>query len=678
MDNSSVTKLPLLLAVGLFTLACNASADPTTKPPMQTQRGLFKRHLIAAPAGQGGWGGKWAVTDENGREAILIKLWTGAGSQARKTLLWVDAATGKSEELIPPGGSRGNGSHSTYLSRKNRLYDIVATHDGPSHFYEFDVSTRQWLAHRTLVLDGIHRFAHSFIEDDSGKIYAGILGPGGGLLRFDPETGELNNLGRLLADDWLVYPHLMTDSAGWVYAATAHKEAHIVAYSDATGFLPLNLSKEVGLVRGAKVFRGKNGRAYIQFNSKSTLWFEAYEGQIKQLPAPPNEEEVLTNRGWRPWNRFESGTEITSLYVSSRVATLRASDGSERTLHFDYPSRGIQVYSLCAGDDGKVYGSTGIPLRFFAYDPATNQREHFGLGDYSGHINDMIGLNGKIYGAIYGLGQIIEVDPTQPWTDAPLEPSGNPHSAYRQPEGVDYISRPLVITGKPGGDQLFVGGLPYRVAAGGGLLIYNLSSKTTRMIPPGELVPEHGLKSLAILKKPLLAGGSSATAGTGGKPSTKPAEVFLFNTEEDKVVHRVCFPKGTFEILDLVSPDGETVIGIGTTRSPNQTFAFRFTTDDPTAVQRIDLTAFGTPIQPQGSRVFSVAPNGDIYLLFREAILLLDQKNWQVSLATTSPAPITVGSAWVGDRLFFASLADLWSWTPPKPPANGAPPTPTE
>lgn len=614
----------------------------------------FYNHGVAAPVGQAGWGGIHAVINAKGERQILVKLWTGSNPVERR-LLRVGVDTGKSEILVPDDGAQGSGGFSTFLSLRNRFYDTVGKR-GYVAFYEYDVGSGEWLVQKKIESDGDHGYAMSFTETDEGVIYMGALNSQGGrLYGYDPDSQEIRDHGPLLeGTDWLVYPHLTSDDQGWVYAAIRHKEARIVAFHPVHGKRELLPEEKWVTVKNVRPYRSRNGKAYVRFDQDQ--WYELYEGVLVEVESGAG-DAVLTSSGWKDDREFGDGSRIESISVPDRQATIREKDGKPRTLLFEYDSAGRSIYSLEAGQDGMLYGATGIPLRFFRYNPETGDKADWGLANYGGHINDMVAVGHDIYGAIYSNGALIRMDTRKAWENKPLGRGGNP--SQLNPGNADLYGRPFILHEHSGGEHLLLGGNPARARSGGGMLIYSIREGTSVEYSAEQLVPGQGISSLVSLKEGTVVGGSTVQVVTGGVASATQPELFLFDWKERRVVQRVVFEEAFSRVMDMISPDGKSVYGI---LSGDTTILFYFDSSDVEQIHSIPLSEYGRPAGSQAERILSVGPDGNLYILFRDKILRLGVQDHRIEIVAQSPVTIGTGSAWIGDRLFFSSGSEIWSW----------------
>ena len=141
-----------------------------------------------------------------------------------------------------------------------------------------------------------------------------------------------------------------------------------------------------------------------------------------------------------------------------------------------------------------------MPLRIWIYDPSDNRMiGDWGIGTYSGHVNDWARQGDKVYGAISSSGSLIELDPKHPPDGKSLDKATNPVRLYGdEPEGINLFGRAHVVFAHPDDTHVLVGGNPRRALAGGGMLIHSVQTGESQLLGPDVLVPDQGIgKGLA-------------------------------------------------------------------------------------------------------------------------------------------------------------------------------------
>lgn len=614
-------------------------------------------HGVAAPVGQAGWGGVHATVDGEGKRIILIQLWTGHGANMARRLLVVDAKTGETDIVNPPVGDEGTGltgSFGTFLSSKNRFYNVHKERN-QVWFIEYDVAKGEWTGVYKGPVSSTNMFANTFTEDDQGIVYAGLL-PTGQLLAIDPESEQLTDHGRFSKPGHRTDPVLGTDSKGWVYAAMLYQKSDVLAWrpgeNEPVSIIPEGQSRAV---TSANVYRGKNGKVYVKFSGQNN-WYELYEGQLSQVNRP-DPVQVLRRGGWRDPMEFPDGSRIASISVPNKVATVRNTDGSEHTIEFEYDSTGRAIYSLEAGPDGNIYGSTGIPLRFFRFNPETGITDNWGLGGNGGHVNDIAVQGDKIYGGIYGTGSLFVFDPSKPWEDLSIGRAENPLQVY---VNQSLIGRPFVVLAHPDGEHVLMGGNPYRSNVGGGLVIHHVGNQENTLIKPEQMVKDQGVKSLAALPGGNVVIGTTTAPGTGGTRVAKAPYALLLDWESKEVTARFEFP-GYDHVWDLVALDDTRVFGITNGNRPE---VFILDTEKKKITDRATLSEYGNLAGSQGSRVLSVGPDQQVYILFGRQIVRVNPDNLRAKKVADVSQGISTGPVWLEGRLYFTSGPRLLSWKP--------------
>lgn len=620
-------------------------------------------HGVVAPVGQAGWSGLHSTVDGEGNRVILVKLWTGTGLEEQRRLLVINVDTGESRLEVPPVGEYGTGSTSgsfgTFLSRENRFYNVLQV-NRTIWFMEYDVALGKW----TACIEGPTHpgtggyFANTFTEDEQGMIYAGIL-PTGELLAFDPETKELTQHGRFGNWNRRIDPVLSTDTAGWLYGVILYQQADVLAWKPGENE-PVSLipEKDKRPVSGVNVYRAANGKVYAQYRDQRD-WYELYDGKLNRV-SEPDPEQQLRRAGWRDPREFPDGTRIQTMNIPSKWAVVENADGTTRRVEFDYDSAGVSTYSVEAGPDGKIYGSTGIPLRFYRYDPETGAMDNWGLSSNGGHVNDISVQGDKLYGAVYGTGSLIVYDPALPWQDLPLSEASNPRELY---QNRDLIGRPFAMLAHPDGEHVLMGGNPYRSKVGGGMVIYNVKTNQHELITPARMVRDQGVASLAATPDgKFIAIGTTVAPGTGGTKTAKAPYMLLFDWQARKVVGQVEVP--AYLVADVLALNETQVIGI--THALNEP-PLLFVVDIPSAtiLASTRISGYDSLAITQGARVLSLGPDGNIYVLFRHHIVRVNPADLSAEPAVELEQRATTGSAWLGDRFYFTSGPRLKSWKLP-------------
>lgn len=637
-----VQKLVLIACICLGLTVAPAISDA------QVPEG-FTDHGVAAPVGMSVWGGPVPAIDGEGRRVILVKLWAGLGPQ-RTTYLLVDAETGASRQIDPK--LPGSGAFSIFLSPDNKLYDAI-----DDQFIEFDPVTEE--VHRVGTIPG--RMPMSFTIDDDGVIYAGMY-PNSEIVAFNPQTRELINHGPLAEEDWPQYPSVAVDDSGWVYATIHHQLGNIVGLNPRTGERRLLYPEERrAYTDRAIAWRGTDGAVYAQVGRQGSC-FRLHGGEAEELPDRPRVGVAVQRTTVGPHGQWPDGSRFATVDVPNRRATIvDAGEEEPREIEFDYASGGVNIYSLIGAPDGRIVGSTGIPLRVFEFDPQSAGMRDWGLGTHGGHVNQWVRQGDLLYGAVYSCGSLIEYDPTQPFDPAPIHQSVNPSRAHYQADAQNLYGRPHAMLAHPDGDHVLIGGNPYRGMVGGGMLIYSTRTGEGEIIGRERLIEDQAVMAMAALPGGDLVVGTAIHAATGGTTVATEALVYRFDWETRSITQRWTPVSGTTLIRDLlVGPDG-LVYGLA---SPNHLFVLDPDTGEVLHSEEVD--DYGSQTGSQAARTLAIGPDGAVLVLYRDAIARIGPGNFKHEELARPGVPITAGVLIEGGRLYFASGARLWSYELPE------------
>jgi streptogramin lyase len=618
----------ILLAVGR-----EAGAEPADG---------FTDHGIAAPVGMSAWGGTVATIDASGKRLVFVKLWAGGDS----SYLFIDAETGETEQMRPADGLSGLGAYVVFLSPDNKIYDTMN-----DWLLEVDVAART--VRRVAAIPG--GMALSFTMDAYGTVYAGIY-PSATLVSYALDSGTFTDHGPVHEEDWPQYLRpLAVDDAGWVYGGIAIKAAQVVGFNPATGERRTYIPEDERQEGAGSVFRGLDGKVY----ASAPGWgpYALHGGTATRV----DEAAARAPHPTRSPEQFPDGAQLATMDVYNRVMLVVEPGGdTTREVPFDYDSPGVNIYTMTAAPDGTLWGSTGLPLRLWRFDPATDGIENWGLGNHRGHANQMIRQGGKLYGAVYSSGSLIELDPSRPIDDAPIRESSNPIHLHGYEYGFegnpDMFGRPYALLAHPDGRHIVMGGNPARARVGGGMLIYDLETGDETVLLPEELVPGQGVNALAALPNGDLIVGSTTAAATGGQTGATDAVLYRIGWECRDVVERWTITPPAGAVHDLVVGGNGLVYALAAGN--------RFLVFDPDVGKVLhdeEVTAYGNLTGSQAPRSMAIAPDGNLYVLFRDAIARINPETFAHQEVGRPGVPISAGIAIVEDRLYFASGPRLLS-----------------
>ena len=88
---------------------------------------------------------------------------------------------------------------------------------------------------------------------------------------------------------------------------------------------------------------------------------------------PPAAVDPIRGQASRSIREFPDGSKLVDLNLETKNLVVLEADGAKRSVPVSFEGSPIYVAVLCAGPDGKIYGSTAHPSRLFVYDPALDE-----------------------------------------------------------------------------------------------------------------------------------------------------------------------------------------------------------------------------------------------------------------------------------------------------------------
>ncbi|MBT3376464.1 MAG: hypothetical protein HN742_41680 [Lentisphaerae bacterium] len=599
----------------------------------------FVNHGV--PARLGTRRGLVATCDRNGRPLVLICSMDHVKRSLRSSLLVVDVLSGTTEQYWYPKKDQPVGEDYALLLAKTGLFYTMFG----ANLLEFDPTAREWtFAHRTPGM------AMSFTEAPDGTIYSATF-PGSHLVSFDPRTRSYKEHGKLDATE--KYPRsLAVDDAGWVYCGIGVAKATLVAFDPRTGEkhrLPDDGPRKPGT---ASVFRAVNGKAYAYVASGGQC-YELFEGKATPVPKPGAAKDPIKTASQSSFfTDFPDGRRVAGISLAEKwLDVTEPNKGPTRRITLTYESEGPGILSLISGPDGRVYGSTGLPLHFFAYDVDNDYLEDFGGVRHGAHYNGLAVQGQRIVGAAYCGGYLAYYDTMRPWTNE-IGPTPNP--VYLGNWHRD-LTRPHALLAHPDGNHVIMGGTPAYGHCGGGLVVYNLADDTHQLLTHEQLIPDHSTTALAALPDGNLVGGTTTSPGTGGHAVAKEGALYLFDWATKKVVFQTHVDHAT-RVSEVVVGRNGLVYGFA-----GGTHFFVFDPKRREMVHGEDLGQYGSTAGGQAPRMLLTGPDGQFYALFTRSVVRIDPDTFKHECVLKPPISIGAGIAIEKGRVFFSSGAHLCS-----------------
>jgi hypothetical protein len=639
----------------LSSLAASASAQSK-----DMGRG-FRDLGVAAPISN--HRGMVCTKDGNGRNVVLALLMDHRGGYA---LLMIDAHTGKAEQFPMPFKAAGESVDSPYasiLSRANKFY----THFN-GFFVEFDPAKRAF----TFWHDTAPQMAMAMTEDDKGVIWSSSY-PQSGIVSFDPKTKAFKDYGQVFKQDWMQYPRcIAADDTGAIYFAIGAAASQILIFDPKTASVTPVLPEGERKKGQAYLYRDTDGKVYAQaLKDEKEPWYELYKGAAKKLDTPhtPHPKPEIAGSQVLAYSDFPDGAKLKSCDLTERKLTvLDAKSKTPRTMSFDYTSDGAIVMGAIACPDGTITGGTTFPMRCFVYDPKTdkitNRIAH-------GQWNTTATRGTHLFAGGYPGGYLLDWNTTKPWDNTnPKNKNSNP--AILTPSSDPDLHRPTHLFATLDGKTVIMAGTPQYGYTGGGLLFWDRESNKPTLLHDTDIIPDQSTESFVPLPADAKSGdgrsgekilaGTTTSPGTGGIKKATEAQLYLMDLATRKIEWHAAVLPGAQEYTDLaVAPNG-MVYGIADAKT--------FFVFDPAArkvvYQHKTDKDLGPSAGQQGPRAFVRDPKGSddhaTYALFRNGIVQIDPKSYELKLLAKPPVPIEAGGDYLDGRIYFVIGSHLWSY----------------
>ncbi|MFB3885890.1 MAG: hypothetical protein ACE144_11735 [Thermodesulfobacteriota bacterium] len=583
------------------------------------------------------------------REAILWGVHAGPGKtgetdtiylsfgqyQAPLFLLAVNPDTGEMRQFNGPL-SPEMGSWGFTVDHGNRIYLGSYYH---AHLLRFDPKTEHW---DDLGQPGGEKesFICALTTAPDGKIWGGTY-PSTNLFSYDPETGAIEHFGRMDPDQFYCYPTAGDD--GLIYCAIQFQKTDIVVFDPkkkAKTSLILPENRKPGRVR---LIKGKDGKIYAGF-SEPQQWFHV-EGE-KLTAVSPSTIPF-------PQKSLPDGRQFS--VVDNRILRIgNPSTKEEKEIPLRFEPSGACIFVVGLGPDGRIYGSSMLPLRLFVYDPRNRSLTNLGKASYvDGEIYSLGTLNGRLFLCSYPNARISVYDPNKPLRFG-SEKEDNPRDLG--PLG-GHQDRPRAMIAGPHG-RVYIGSYPDYGHLGGAISVYDPEKNERRV--HRHIVQNQSIASLSYIEKSdLIAAGSSILGGGGTRAVEKEAKLILWDPNEEKKIFEIIPVPEAKTILSLAAVGGE-VYGI---TNNEKVFVFDSETRE---VRKV----FGLEFKEPKDISLQLGSDGKLYGLSSEAIFLIDPADGRVSLVVKPSVPIDSGMAILGKKIYFGSGANLFEFEIPTHPST--------
>jgi len=575
----------------------------------------------------------WGIHLGPGKTGEKDTLYISLGRyQESLSLLAVNPDTGEMRQFNGPLSSE-MGSWGFTIDHDNRIYLGSYYH---AHLLRFDPKTEKWEDLGQPGGEG-ESFICSLTTSPDGKIWGGTF-PSAKLFSYDPKIGETKDFGRMDDKQFYCYPTAGDD--GLIYCAIRFEKTDIIVFDPVKETRISLIPHEERRSGWLRLRRGEDGEIYAKLPSGK--WFRIEEGksliEVPEDKIPFPRQTLRDGRGF-----FLVGNK--SLKIGDPLTK------GEREIPLQYEASGSFIFTIGLGPDGRIYGSSMLPLRLFVYDPQSQSLTNLGMAAQSnGEIYSMVSYGGKLFLCSYPGARISLYDPERPFQFGEEEES-NPRDLG--PIGEDQ-DRPRAMIAGPH-HKIYIGSYPNYGQRGGAITIFDPERNGKRVFR--HLIRNQSIAALAYLDKlDLIAAGSSVRGGGGTRPIEKEAKLALWDPKEEKKIFEVTPVPEARTILSLASTPEGILYGI---TDNEKVFLF-----DPERreVRKVFDLGLKKPIEVS----LQWGPGEKLYGLSEDGIFAIAPEEQQVSLIGKPAAPITSGIAISGRRIYFGSGAHLYEFEIPE------------
>lgn len=589
------------------------------------------------------------------RIAGVREFTTGPGPDGRRTMLYisynqnggplflmqVDPISGVARQYNAPRGDKEDsnaGAWACYGASDGKVY--LGTCNG-GNLLVFDPRNPDAGIRQIGKPAASESYIWQLTEGPDGKIY-GCTYPQAKLVSYDPRTDKMDDLGRL--DPKEMYARkICTGKAGWIYTAIGSVKAQIVAYNTKTGERRPLISEADRPEGFANVYyNAVDGHAY---GSAGQRHYRLYGGNAsivdrKDIPHMMHQED-------RP---LEDGRWFISVDPDGEWVIKDPTTGEATAGHFEYKGDGTTIFSVGNGSDGKIYGSSILPLRLFVYDPLTKTSKDLGQAvDADGQIYSFCTIADNLYMAAYPGAMLGRYDPRRPYTPGYEQDSNPLKSAKRL--GAGHLRPRAMIKGA--GGMLYVGSFPPYGQLGGAMAVVDpISLKPVANYH--NIIPDQSVCSLAFDEKSgLVFGGSSIGGGMGRKPEARVARFFVWNEQKKQKDADIEPWENETAITSLCVAKGRVFIIGDKTRS-----LAVYDIASMKIIHRGALPFGGVPLVSS----LGLHSDGKLYGLAQDAVYSIDPDSFEIRVIARPPQTIRHGFALSDHGIYFSTGIHLWRY----------------
>lgn len=498
------------------------------------------------------------------------------------------------------------------------------------HLFEYDPLSK---ALTDLGRPGQQAYIWTLAEGTDNKIYGGTYGSCK-LIRYDPATGQSDDLGRMDPTEQYLRT-VAADLDGYIYGGVGSARAGLIAYNIESATWEQLIPEDKRGPGWGTVHMGTDGYCYATSPVGS---FRLQGGKAIPVETPAKKMGLV----------LPDGRMITSHDADRKYLIVKSATDS-REIRYDYETEdaGTRIFVVDKGPDGKVYGSSFLPLQLFVYDPETDQSQNLGKATVStGEIYSFTLFKNQLVMAAYPGASMAVYDPTLPY-----EIGTNPR---RTPGLSKLVYRPHEMCVSPDGERVLIGGIPDYGMLGGAISVFNPETMEIEA-EYRNIIPNQSVTTICLDAKGRVIAGSCTQGGSGSHPTETEARLFIWDYDKRELAFDVVPITGEGIIRAVrLGPDG---LLYGLTHN-GHFFVFN---SDTREILHLEKLPYGRPT----FHPMELADNGRFYVTFGSSIVEITPGTYEHRVLAEYSGTIHSGIALVGGRIYFSSQDHLLSYPMP-------------
>jgi len=557
---------------------------------------------------------------EVGMERVYLSYIYQAYQNRRLEIVSIDPASGN-YDVFPAPAEGEEGAWGLIAGPDGNIY--VGTLPG-AHIFQLNPQKKTFvdLGRPSETEEYIWEFALG----KDGTIY-GCTYPSSKLVSYNPYTKKLADLGR--CDETELYARrIASDTDGIIYIGIGPAKMNIVSYDPATGKKKSILPDKYRTSGFAIVYRGLDGKAYGQVGKQHFLLNRDTCIEIPTSQFPGTAPLALKD------GRIVQVTDNQLVLTDPKTNEVT-------TYPYTYPGSDVRIFRIQLGPDGKIYGSTILPLHFFKCDPQGRKVSHIGMTRSGAEVYSMQSYGSKLYMASYPQAELRIYDPQKPWADSLKKDKGNP--LYLGPLG-DAQDRPVaMILGH--NKKIYIGSIPTYGELGGALT--ELDPETNTWQNYRNVVKNQSIWSLAETPDGLICGATSIFGGGGSHPTEKEGHLFLWDPKSKSVVYDGVPVPNTKTVAAIAA--SKSGIIVGATSDSNMIFLF-----DPQ--ERLIMKTIPLEFGKVVWNCMGAGPHGLVYGVTEQGVVFsVEPRSGTITQLAKYPKEISAGLVIDGNYIYFGS-----------------------